>query len=211
MVNRFELFVSSISCINRCIQKIQRDEMVRYGLKGPHAQYLIAMNRFPEGITAAQLSNICEKDKAAVSRAVSEREKGGLICRANKASTSYRAMLTLTERGKEATAQLIHKAELAVAMLLSGCRCNEFVNNIINVAESQKNIRIVHLDGKPVGYVVAECRHCAIVVGAAPFAEEIGKAVYQYLCACFSRIVKHQLLSGTFALTVRIVKFCLNG
>lgn len=114
MVNRFELFVSSISCINRCIQKIQRDEMVRYGLKGPHAQYLIAMNRFPEGITAAQLSNICEKDKAAVSRAVSELEKGGLICRANKASTSYRAMLTLTERGKEATAQLIHKAELAV-------------------------------------------------------------------------------------------------
>ena len=114
MESRYELLSGSISSMYHDIQKIERTEMAKFGLKGPHAQYLIAMNRFPEGITAAQLSNICEKDKAAVSRAVSELEKGGLICRANKASTSYRAMLTLTERGKEATAQLIHKAELAV-------------------------------------------------------------------------------------------------
>lgn len=39
MVNRFEWFVSSISCISRYIQKIERDEMIRYGLKGRHAQY----------------------------------------------------------------------------------------------------------------------------------------------------------------------------
>mgnify|MGYP002513119865 CR=1 FL=1 len=36
--------------------------MSNYGLKGPHAQYLIAMNRFPQGATAAQLSAACERD-----------------------------------------------------------------------------------------------------------------------------------------------------
>ena len=38
MVDRFAQFVAGISCISRCIQKIERDVMVHYGLKGPHAQ-----------------------------------------------------------------------------------------------------------------------------------------------------------------------------
>ena len=114
MVSRFESFVSSISCINRYIQKIERDEMARYGLKGPHAQYLIAMNRFPDGVTAARLSTICENDKAAVSRAISELEKAGLVQRPQPITSGYRAMLTLTERGGDAATQLIRRAELAV-------------------------------------------------------------------------------------------------
>lgn len=113
MVNRFESFVSSIACISRYIQKIERDVMVNYGLKGPHAQYLIAMDRFPDGITAAQLSSICERDKAAVSRAITELETAELVQRPS-ATPGYRALLTLTERGKHAAAQLIRTAELAV-------------------------------------------------------------------------------------------------
>lgn len=114
MVSRFESFVSSIACISRYIQKIERDVMVNYGLKGPHAQYLIAMNRFPGGITAAQLSSICERDKAAVSRAIAELETAELVQRPDTASSGYRALLTLTKRGKQAAEQLIHTAERAV-------------------------------------------------------------------------------------------------
>ena len=114
MVNRFEAFVSSISCISRYIQKIERDVMVHYGLKGPHAQYLIAMNRFPNGVTAAQLSAICERDKAAVSRAIAELENAKLVRRPNAVASGYRALLTLTEQGKHAAGQLIRTAELAV-------------------------------------------------------------------------------------------------
>ena len=113
MVDRFAKFVAGISCISRCIQKIERDVMVHYGLKGPHAQYLIAMSRYPDGVTATQLSSLCEKDKAAVSRAVSELEKNGLIHRAGEGN-SYRAMLTLTVQGKKAADQLIRQAEIAV-------------------------------------------------------------------------------------------------
>lgn len=113
MVDRFAQFVAGISCINRCIQKIERDVMVHYGLKGPHAQYLIAMSRYPDGVTATQLSSLCEKDKAAVSRAVSELEQCGLLYRAGE-SSSYRASLTLTDKGKHAADQLIRQAEIAV-------------------------------------------------------------------------------------------------
>ena len=114
MVNRFESFVSSISSISRHIQKIERDVMVRYGLKGPHAQYLIAMNRYPGGVTAAQLSSICDRDKAAVSRAIAELETAQLVQRPSALSSGYRVLLTLTERGKQAATQLIRTAELAV-------------------------------------------------------------------------------------------------
>ena len=88
--------------------------MVNYGLKGPHAQYLIAMNRFPDGITASQLSTVCERDKAAVSRAIAELEEAALIQRSNTIASGYRALVTLTARGKHAAEQLIRTAEAAV-------------------------------------------------------------------------------------------------
>ena len=75
MLDRFEQFTAAISTIHRFVQKIERDEMEKYGLKGASAQYLLAMARYPEGITAAALCDVCDRDKAAVSRILSEMEK----------------------------------------------------------------------------------------------------------------------------------------
>ncbi|MBQ4322779.1 MAG: hypothetical protein IJC19_02430, partial [Clostridia bacterium] len=69
MINRFERFVSVISLISRHLHRIMSEEMDRYGLKGPYAVYLLAIYRNNNQITAARLSEICEKNKAAVSRA----------------------------------------------------------------------------------------------------------------------------------------------
>ena len=77
MISRYEIISASVSSIYHDIQKIQRTEMAKYGLKGPHAQFLLAMSRYPEGITAARLCEICEKDKAAISRTLTELEQAG--------------------------------------------------------------------------------------------------------------------------------------
>lgn len=113
MLKRFEQFTASISCIYRCIQKIERDAMEKYGLRGPHAQCLIAMTRFPEGVTAARLCEICEKDKAAVSRILSELENEGLIVR-RITDTGYRAPIVLTEKGLKAAEDVGILAKRAV-------------------------------------------------------------------------------------------------
>ena len=68
MLQRFEAFTAAISGIYRDIQKIERDEMEKYGLKGAYAQYLLALSHCPEGLSAAELCEVCDKDKAAVSR-----------------------------------------------------------------------------------------------------------------------------------------------
>ena len=63
MLDRFEHFSYSISNIYKHIIKIERDEMEKYGLRASYVQYLITMNRFPEGITATKLGEICERTR----------------------------------------------------------------------------------------------------------------------------------------------------
>ena len=99
MIQRFEAFTSAISGIYREIQKIERTEMERYGLKGAYTQYLLAIARRPEGMTAAKLCEICDKNKAAVSRILSEMESIGLI---HRSANPYKSLLTLTAQGRQA-------------------------------------------------------------------------------------------------------------
>ena len=89
MIDRFERFTLAIFEIARHWHKIAADEMARYGLKGPHALYLIMLSRHSEGVTAAKLCELCGKDKADVSRAVTAMESKGLIARdANPGKTA---------------------------------------------------------------------------------------------------------------------------
>lgn len=114
MLSRYELFSTSISILYHDIQKIERQEMAKFGLKGPHAQCLLAMSRYPGGITAARLCEITEKDKAAISRSVSELEEAGLLTRMERNGLRYRALLILTETGLAAARQVEARANLAV-------------------------------------------------------------------------------------------------
>lgn len=120
MVSRFEMFSTSISCISRYIQKIERMEMEKYGLKGPHAQCLLTMSRYPEGITAARLCEACDKDKAAISRMVSELEEKGMIRRDCENGNRYRSLLRLTPVGAEAANQVEQLALRAVEEASAG-------------------------------------------------------------------------------------------
>ena len=114
MIGRYELLSSSISSMYHDIQKIERVEMAKFGLKGPHAQCILALNRYPDGLTVSQLCDICDKDKAAVSRTVSELEDAGMILRSPRNGTRYRAPLTLTEQGITAAHAVSERAHLAV-------------------------------------------------------------------------------------------------
>lgn len=111
MVERFEKFSLAISVINRYWHKIASDEMEKYGLKGHYAVYLVVMHRYSQGITAARLCEICDRNKADVSRAISDMEKKGLV---TKEGASYRAMLILTEEGVRAAQHVAERASTAV-------------------------------------------------------------------------------------------------
>lgn len=111
MVDRFERFSFAISEISRCWHKIAAEEMESYGLKGSHAIYLTTLYRYPQGVTAAKLSELSGKDKADVSRMTAIMEKNGLIV---KEGSSYRALLKLTATGREAAEHVRGRASVAV-------------------------------------------------------------------------------------------------
>ena len=149
MLRRFEEFSYSISAIYHNIQKIERDEMDKYGLKGPHAQYLVAMIRCPEGITAAQLSELCDRDKAAVSRALNELEKRGLIIRELANDTAYRALLKLTEKGSAAARFVCDKATQAVELAGKGLSEQDRATFYTVLNRIASNLQTIATEGLP--------------------------------------------------------------
>ena len=115
MIERFEQFFFSISSIYKIIQKIEREEMARYGLKGSHVQCMMAMLQRSEGVTLSQLCELCDKDKAAVSRDIAELEEKGMAERSG-AEKLYRAPVRLTELGMTTARQVSGIVQTAVEL-----------------------------------------------------------------------------------------------
>jgi len=114
MIDRFERFSYAISEISRCWHRIAAEEMEEYGLKGPYALYFTTLYRYPQGITAAQLCELCGRDKADASRAVGRLESMGLVNKENSGKNAYHALLRLTDQGKQVAIQINKKAKTAV-------------------------------------------------------------------------------------------------
>lgn len=116
MSSKYERYSAWISSLYHDIQRIERMEMGKFGLKGPYAQCLLAISRFPEGVAAARLAEECEKDKAAISRTLAELIQNGLVLR----NAGYRGTITLTEKGREAAETVSRQGELAVELAGEG-------------------------------------------------------------------------------------------
>ena len=112
MIERFEQFTYATNVIYRCVLKLERDEMEKYGYRASYALYLAIMSRFPEGLTATRLSELSDRDKAGISRIVTEMEENGLIKRQCSRDNFYRARLILTDKGKK-IAQHVQKSAIA--------------------------------------------------------------------------------------------------
>lgn len=111
MLDRFQRFSATVSGITRNVHRIMNSVMEQYGLKGPYSIYITMLMQSPEGLTAAKISETAEKDKAAVSRAVSDLENAGIVTRIGN---GYRAKIVLTPRGQELGRTVCSYASLAV-------------------------------------------------------------------------------------------------
>lgn len=116
MVERFERFSFAISEVSRYWHKLTAEEMEKYGLKGTHSVYLITMYRYPEGITAPQLCELCGKDKSDVSRMMSIMEKKGLVKKEGIHQKLYGGVFKLTDEGLAAAEHVRKRAGLAVEL-----------------------------------------------------------------------------------------------
>jgi len=103
MLQRFEAFVTGVTVCHRYIQRIKSVEMTEFGLKGAHVMCLFYLHHNPQGLTAAQLCQLCAEDKAAISRTLVTLQDRGYI---RTGERKYRFPLQLTEAGKAIARQL---------------------------------------------------------------------------------------------------------
>ena len=108
MNERFETFTVLINKISRNIKRIKNQEMAEYGLKSVHVSCLYYLYT-AESMTATDLCERCEEDKATISRALVFLEENGYILCESKSAKRYKSPLALTEKGREVAQKIADK------------------------------------------------------------------------------------------------------
>ena len=98
MNERFETFTVLINRISRNIRKIKNQEIAKYNLKSSHISSLYYLY-LSEGLTATELCERCEEDKATISRTLDYLEKNGYLICESKSAKRYKSPIVLTDKG----------------------------------------------------------------------------------------------------------------
>ena len=110
MEERFQTFTVLIAKLNRCIRKIKTEEMAEFNLKSPHVSCLYYLYK-SESLTAKELCDICEEDKANISRSIDFLEANGYLVARAKHGKRYKSPLILTEKGRETGEHIARKID----------------------------------------------------------------------------------------------------
>ncbi len=119
MTERFETFTVLIAKISRNIRKIKNQEMAEYALRSSHISclyYLYAAN----SLTATELCDKCEEDKATISRSLNYLENNGYLKRDVQCAKRYKTPLMLTEKGVEAGKRISDKINAVLDEISTG-------------------------------------------------------------------------------------------
>ncbi len=110
MTDRFETFTVLINRISRNVRKIKNLEMAEQGLRSSHISCLYYLYK-TENMTATELCEKCEEDKATVSRSIDFLEENGYIVSQSKSTKKYKNPITLSEKGKSAGQEIAGKID----------------------------------------------------------------------------------------------------
>ena len=119
MIERFETFTVLINRVSRSIRKIKNGEMEEYGLRSAHVSCLYYIY-LTNGITATELCDKCEEDKATISRAIEYLEGRGLITRESVGGKKYKSPIYLTEEGTKIGKSIDDKIDYVLAQTSVG-------------------------------------------------------------------------------------------
>ena len=121
MDERFKNFTLLMSSINRSIKRIKSEEMAAFDLKSPHLSCLYYLYK-KNTLTSKELCDICEEDKANISRSIDYLETNGYLLCHSSSRKRYKSRFELTERGREVAkmiAERIDRIMDALAALMS--------------------------------------------------------------------------------------------
>ena len=116
---RFQTFTVLIASISRCIRRIKSEEMAEFQLKSHHVSCLYYLYK-SDSLTARELCDICEEDKANISRSIKQLEAEGYILCHSRAAKRYQSPLELTEKGRMVGKRITEKIDAVLEQSGSG-------------------------------------------------------------------------------------------
>lgn len=143
MVERFERFSLAISEISYHWHKLSADEMKKHGLKSTHSVYLLTLFKYPEGLTAPRLCELCGKDKSDVSRMMAILEEKNFVKKEGIYQNLYKGTFKLTDAGIAVAETVRKKATVAVEYAGKDMTEEErilFYTSLENIAENLKTL-----------------------------------------------------------------------
>ncbi len=117
MEQRFETFTALVAGISRDIRKIKNEEMAEFHLKGPHVSCLYYL--YTKGdLHFTALCDLCEEDKANMSRIIDDLEGRGYIVA--RTARRYRAPIRLSDEGRTLGAHVADKVDRVLSAVSDG-------------------------------------------------------------------------------------------
>lgn len=142
MQERFETFTVLINRISRNIRKIKNQEMAEYNLRSAHVSCLYYL--YSAGnVTATDLCERCEEDKATISRALDYLEKNEYLTCESKSAKRYKSPLILTEKGTMVGKKIADKIDGVLDEISTSLTEEEriaFYNSLSIISESLETV-----------------------------------------------------------------------
>lgn len=110
MNEKYKTFTVLMASINRSIRKIKTEEMAEFRLKSPHVSCLYYLYK-EDALTAKELCEICEEDKANISRTIDYLETNGYLVRRNEENKKYKSHLALSDMGRAVASKIAEKID----------------------------------------------------------------------------------------------------
>ena len=99
MLERFEAFTKNVAAADKFVKKIKGAEMRRFGIQGSCVMCLFYLSNAEEGLTPIELRELCDEDKAAISRALATLREKGYADIVDEGKI-YRAKYRITDEGR---------------------------------------------------------------------------------------------------------------
>ena len=142
MQSRFETFTVLINRISRNIRKIKIREMAEYNLRSAHISCLYYLYS-EKNLTATELCERCEEDKATISRAIDFLETNGYLTCHSKSEKRYKSPLLLTEKGNEVGKKIAEKIDDVLKITSVELTEEERVQFYKNLSIISKNLQAI--------------------------------------------------------------------
>ena len=109
----FERFAQMLSNASKSILRLKSKCMSKYGLSSTHTLCLRALYESEDGLTKSEISDICDVDKAQITRIMSELVENKYVV-ADTSKRTYNRKFFLTELGVNITEEINQTVETVV-------------------------------------------------------------------------------------------------